>query len=412
MKSDIDRLMHEANLDALLVIGHAGHNPNMTYFTGLIHLTRGYLLKNRDQQPVLFHHSMERDEAARTGMDTKNLDEYDLNKLLNAAHGDLIQANATLLGHIFDEFGVRGRVGVYGKSEIGPNYASLRAVDDALPELELVGEASNTSVLTRARLTKDEDEVERIRKIGEITTAVVADVVGFLTSHQLKDGVLVNRQGDPLTVGEVKRRINLWLAMRGAENPDGALFAIGRDAGVPHSAGADEDIILVGKPIVFDIFPCEAGGGYFFDFTRTWCLAYAPDEIQRVYDDVLEVYQTVYPTMKPNMPCREYQIMTCELFQEKGHPTVLHDPNTKNGYVHGLGHGVGLAVQEGPSFRHVEGNKDLLLPGSVITYEPGLYYPEQEIGVRIEDTVWVRPDGLLEVLAEYPKDLVLKMSEV
>jgi Xaa-Pro aminopeptidase len=163
---------------------------------------------------------------------------------------------------------------------------------------------------------------------------------------------------------------------------------------------------------VFDIFPCQTGGGYFHDFTRTWCLGYAPDEVQEVYEDVLDVYETVYAAMVPNTPCRDYQVMACELFEGKGHPTVLNNPQTKEGYVHSLAHGVGLAVHEGPSFSHLESNIDQLLPGSVITHEPGLYYPEREIGVRIEDTVWVRPDGKLEVLAEYPKDLVLKMRDV
>jgi len=409
MKTDIDRLMKDANLDALLVIGPAGHNPYMTYFTGLVHVTRGYLLKKRDHSPVLFHGSMERDEAASTGLQIKNLDDYDPLELLQEAGGDPIRASAMLLQRIFKEFDVRGRVGLYGKTEIGPHYATLRLVGEALPDVELVGEASSRSVLTRARTTKDEDEVARIRKVGEITSTVVADVAGFLTSHQVKDGVLVDRQGEALTVGEVKRRINLWLAMRGAENPEGTIFAIGRDAGVPHSAGADDDLIPIGKPIVFDIYPCEAGGGYFHDFTRTWCLGYAPDEVQQVYEDVLDVFETVYQALKPNTPCRDYQVMTCELFEEKGHPTVLNNPKTKEGYVHSLAHGVGLAVHEGPYFSHVESNKDQLMPGSVITHEPGLYYPDRELGVRIEDTVWVHPDGTLEILAEYSKDLVLKM---
>ncbi|MCK4693874.1 MAG: aminopeptidase P family protein [Anaerolineales bacterium] len=409
MKSDIDHLMKDANLDSLLVIGPAGHNPYMTYFTGLVHVTRGYLLKKRDHSPVLFHRSMERDEAASTDLQIKNLDDYDPIKLLEEAGGDQIQADAMLLQRIFKEFDVRGRVGLYGKTEIGPHYAALHLVGEALPDVELVGEASSRSVLTRARTTKDEDEIARIRKMGEITSTVVADVAGFLTSHQVKDGVLVDRQGEVLTVGEVKRRINLWLAMRGAENPEGTIFAIGRDAGVPHSAGTDDDLIPIGKPIVFDIYPCEAGGGYFHDFTRTWCLGYAPDEVQEVYEDVLDVFETVYKALKPNTPCRDYQVMTCEMFEEKGHPTVLNNPKTKEGYVHSLAHGVGLAVHEGPYFSHAESNKDQLLPGSVITHEPGLYYPDRELGVRIEDTVWVHPDGTLEILAEYPKDLVLKM---
>jgi Xaa-Pro aminopeptidase len=46
----------------------------------------------------------------------------------------------------------------------------------------------------------------------------------------------------------------------------------------------------------------------------------------------------------------------------------------------------------------------------VVTHEPGLYYPERHLGMRLEDTLWVRPDGSLEILAEYPKDLVLPIK--
>jgi Xaa-Pro aminopeptidase len=51
-----------------------------------------------------------------------------------------------------------------------------------------------------------------------------------------------------------------------------------------------------------------------------------------------------------------------------------------------------------------------LAPGVVITIEPGLYYPDKNLGVRLEDTLWVRPDGIFEVLADYPQDLVLPMK--
>jgi Xaa-Pro aminopeptidase len=46
----------------------------------------------------------------------------------------------------------------------------------------------------------------------------------------------------------------------------------------------------------------------------------------------------------------------------------------------------------------------------VVTIEPGLYYPERGLGVRLEDTVWMRPDGKAEILADYPLDLVLPMK--
>ena len=96
---------------------------------------------------------------------------------------------------------------------------------------------------------------------------------------------MVKPNGDPLTIRDVKQRINLWLSERGAENPEDTIFAIGRDAGVPHSSGNPMTSLRLGQTIVFDIYPCEAGGGYFYDFTRTWCLGYAPDEVHCIIRD-------------------------------------------------------------------------------------------------------------------------------
>lgn len=409
MKSDLDHLMQEANLDALLVVGNASHNPAMTYFTGLVHVNDAYLIKKRGEAPVLFHFTMERDEAARTGLETKNLDDYDVEQLVQEAQGDLLKARAIRLRRIFEDYGVEGRVSIYGIGNVGPYFGIFRSLEKILPEIELVQEDDSLSVLKRARTTKDDEEVERIRRIGQITTGVVNDVANYLTSHRVRDGMLVNQQGELLTIGEVKRRIHLWLAMHGAESPEPPIFAMGYDAGVPHSIGRDEQALEIGKTIVFDIFPCEMGGGYFYDFTRTWCLGHAPDEVLQIYEDVLHVYGEVYRALTPNRRCRDFQVLTCELFEERGHPTKLTNKRTEEGYVHSLAHGIGLDVHEGPSFKNEDYNDDLLLPGSVITVEPGLYYPQRGLGVRLEDTVWVRPDGALETLVEYPMDLVLKI---
>lgn len=401
--------MHESGLDALLVAGPASHNPNKTYFTGLVHVTWGYLLKRRDDPPVLFHYAMERDEAARSGLETKDLTDYKPVELLEQAGGDQVEAGALLLEQILQEYQVDGRVALYGKSELGPSYGTFQRLAGRLNGLEFVGEPESRSVLTRARATKDEQEINHIREMGAATIGVVGLVVEFLTSHRAVDGRLENSQGEVLTIGEVKKRINLWLAMRGAENLEGSIFAMGADAGVPHSTGQDDQPLELGKTIIFDIFPSQAGGGYYFDFTRTWCLGYATEEAEALYQDVLEVYDSVFQQLKLNTPCRDYQIMACEAFEARGHPTVLNSPGTTQGYVHGLGHGLGLAVHEGPSFSHIESNQDQILPGSVFTFEPGLYYPERGMGVRLEDTLWARPDGQFEVLAEFPKELVLEI---
>jgi Xaa-Pro aminopeptidase len=197
----------------------------------------------------------------------------------------------------------------------------------------------------------------------------------------------------------------------GAENPEGCIFAIGRDAGIPHSIGTPADLVRLGKTIVFDIYPCEAGGGYYYDFTRTWSLGYATPEAQKLYDEVKEVFDHVQENLDLNASFKHYQQLVCERFEKNGHKTPLNTHAPVEGYVHSLGHGVGLNVHERPWSSLTSEDDNILKPGVVITSEPGLYYPEQGMGVRIEDTLWVRPDGKIEILAEYPYDFVLKMKK-
>jgi Xaa-Pro aminopeptidase len=410
MKKDLDAIMQANNLDAMLVTGPAQHNPPMYYLTGGAHLTRADVIKKRGEEPILFYASMEREEAAATELRSKNIDDYKLTDLLKMSAGDVFKATVERYRMMLAEAQVTsGRMAVYGHIDAGTAYAIFNALSQRIPELEIVGEY-NSSVLLEAMSTKDEFEVERIRKMGQVTTEVVGKVADFLTSQRVKDNLLVNQEGAPLTIGDVKRRINLWLAERGAENPEGTIFAIGRDAGIPHSSGNPDSQLSLGQTIVFDIFPCEAGGGYHYDFTRTWCLGYAPDEVQALYDDVLAVYQQIFSELIAGAPCTGFQNRTCQLFEIQGHPTVLSDPQTQAGYVHSLGHGLGLHVHERPWFNKNATEKDILAPGVVVTIEPGLYYPEKGMGIRLEDSVWVRPDGKIEILAEYPLDLVLPVK--
>lgn len=412
MKSDLDRLMHENNLDALLVTGAGMHNPAMYYLTGGAFLTHADLIKPRGAPPLLFHTTMERDEAAKSGLPLKNLTEYNFKELLKEANGDRVLASALRYQKMFADAGVTaGRVSLYGKTELNQAYAVFSRLPTLLPELELVGEDSGNSVLLQAMATKDQAEVERIRKVGRITVEIVGLTAEFLSSHYAKNGKLVKPDGAYLTIGDVKRQINFWLVERGVEAPEGFIFAQGRDAAVPHSQGTSADVLETGKTIIFDIFPCEAGGGYHYDFTRTWCLGYAPDSVESLYDDVRTTYETVLAALQPNTSAANYQEQTCDLFEALGHKTIRQDLALQEGYIHSLGHGLGLHIHESPFFRNKEfaTEKDRLFPSAVMTVEPGLYYPEKEMGVRLEDTIWVRPDGTIEILAEYPLDLVIPL---
>jgi len=411
MKSDIDQLMKANQITALLVVGSAQHNPDMVYLTGGGHITRADLIKKCGQPGVLFCGPMERDEAAATGLETISYNRYPMGPLMKEAGGDPIKAAALRYQHMFTDLGITaGRVLLYGKSDVGTFYSILTALQQLMPTLILAGD-SESVVLPLAMATKDSVEIERIRRMGQITTQVVGKTAAFLSGHTARDGVLVKEDGgEELTIGEVKAHINLWLAENGVENPEGTIFAIGGDAGVPHSVGNPADLMRLGQTIVFDIFPCEAEGGYYYDFTRTWCLGYAPAEAQQLYDQVLGVYRQVTRELEVNAPYADYQKRTCDIYESQGHPTIQSAPDTESGYVHSLGHGVGVRIHEKPWSGSTASATDILAPGSVFTIEPGLYYPERGMGVRLEDTWYVRPDGHIEVLAPYPMDLVLPVK--
>lgn len=411
MRSDIDALLQAHNLDAVLITGAAQHNPAMVYLTGVRHMTGGELVKKRGEAPILFYNPMERDEAAQSGLATRSLGDYLIYDLLAETNGDMTKALILRYQRLFTDLGLTaGRVVVYGQEDAGTAFEVLSGLQQVLPGLSLVGDPDG-SVLMEAMATKDPAEIERIRLMGQITVEVVGLTADFLTSHRVKNEVLVKADGSQLTIGDVKRHINLWLVERGAENPEDTIFAIGRDSAVPHSIGNRSDPIRLGQTIVYDIFPCEAGGGYYYDFTRTWCLGYAPDETLAVYEDVLAVYRQIMSELRLGAACRLYQDRTCELFEARGHPTIRTHPHTEEGYVHSLGHGVGLNVHERPRFSTLSAETDRLVPGIVITVEPGLYYPERGLGVRLEDTIWVQPGGQMEILAPYPLDLVLPVKQ-
>jgi len=402
VKSDIDNLMQMKNLDAILVLGSAEHNPPMYYFTGGGHVSHAALFKKRDELAVLYCNAMERKDAARSGLKV-------IPVRLNAIEELMATPQA-----IFEEQGLTsGRVALYGLLDAGTILNLIDIFKTAVPDVEFVSEPRDDSVVLRAMETKDDSEVARIRKIGRITTEVVGLVRDYLTTCDVRDDeVLLKEDGTPLMVGDVHSRIRLWVAERGAELPSGFIFAQGRDAGVPHSGGTPEDLMRLGQTIVFDIYPAEKGGGYYYDFTRTWSLGYATPEAQKLYDEVQNVYNKVMENIDLNAGFKEYQKLACGEFGKKGHQTPMNTEGViTEGYVHSLGHGVGLNIHERPSSRHTTSDDNLLKSGVVMTIEPGLYYPEQGMGVRIEDSFWMRPDGQVEKLAEYPYDFILPMKK-
>ena len=407
MKQDLDCLLEERGLDAALVAGAVHGNPAMYYMTNGAGLTSGFVLKKRGEEPVLLCWPMEREEAAASGLTVVNLSRYDFVSILRET-GDRLTATVELYRRVFADLGVSGRVGFYGLADRGRAWVLLNALDLQLEGIEVHGDFDVT-LIDAARATKGSTEAERIREMGRRTCEIVARTVEFLKSFRVQDEALVQADGTPLTVGRVHEEINHLLAEQRLEDPEGFIFSIGRDAGIPHSKGRPDDVIALGQTIVFDIFPCESGGGYFFDMTRTFCLGYAPPEVEKVYQDVYECVEMLIGAYEVGTEAKHYQHQTCEFFESRGHPTIASDTKTEAGYVHTVGHGLGLAIHEEPRFSDVPTNTDVLKPGHVFTCEPGLYYPDRGFGMRIEDVIWIDPDGVVHNLTDFPKELVIEI---
>ncbi len=413
MKSDLDSLMAERGFDALIVTGPSHANPVMYYLVNGAHVGEiTIVIKKRGQPPVIFANSMEREEAAQSGLQIIDRSKYNFLQLVKEENGNRLCARARLLGLMLADLGLTaGRIAVYGREEQGAALAFWNEVMQVTPSFQIVGEGGQ-SIFDIACATKDADEVDRIRTLGNKTMIVVENTWNFLASHSARDGVLVKDDGSALTIGDVKKMIRLWSLEQNIEHPEDFIFAIGRDAGIPHSRGTDSDPIALGQTIVYDIFPSEAGGGYFFDFTRTWCVGYASPEVEKVHQEVHDIFNIISDSLQADAPCGRYQTLTNDFFESHGHPTMRSHPQTIEGYVHSLGHGVGLQVHESPSLSDYQGNTDTLKPGTVITVEPGLYYPDRGFGVRIEDYIWLNPQTrTFETIGDFRKDLVIPLKE-
>jgi Xaa-Pro aminopeptidase len=407
MKQDLDHLMQERGLDALVVAGKTHGNPALVYLANAAPIISGYVIKKRGQEPLLLCAPIEREEAAASGLNVVTTNRYDFEGI-QRQETDRLAAVVELYRRVFADLDVSGKVGFYGMADQGGAWNLLNALDEQVEGVQVTGDFDPT-LIDIARATKDAAEAGRIRQVGARAATIMGQTIEFLKSHAVRDGALAQADGTPLTIGRVHQEIRRFLAQQDLEVPEGVIFAIGRDAGVPHNKGNPEDVLSLGRSIIFDFGPRQLGGGYYFDMTRTFCLGYAPPEVERAYRDVYDCIHMLMGTYELGAPVRRYQHMACEFFESRGHPTIGTDTRTESGFVHGLGHGIGLAIHEEPFFSDAPSNTSVLQPGHIFTCEPGLYYPERGFGVRLEDVMWMRPDGARENLTDFPMELVISM---
>ena len=206
--------------------------------------------------------------------------------------------------------------------------------------------------------------------------------------------------GEPLTCELVKERVQAALLASGAVAEEmivshGAQTAIGHDMG--SGPIAPDDVVLL------DLFPMDPESACFADMTRTFVVGDVPDEIRSWHALCREALALAVAEIRPGVDGGHVHRLVSEFFADQGFPTLLTKPEgevLRDGFYHGLGHGVGLEVHESPSIGMVG---EELVQGDVITIEPGLYR-HGFAGVRVEDLLLVTGDGC-EVLTDFPYDL-------
>ena len=401
MRSDLDAIMQQRGLAGLVVLAHDRYDPAFYYATGQkIH--HGFYVRTADGRAHLVHDPMERDQAALVGCETSSYAQRGFLQKVKSADSQAL-ALAELIVQVAGELGLTGPVAFAGDAPTGFGWTMLDHVRRLAPEI--IVDATQPSVVGIASMTKTEDELAKIRHCSRAAVEAMKRVRQELGALRPKGDAFVTATGERATLGHIRKLLHRTFAEFGLAEDGESIVAQGRDAGVPHNRGNDADMIQAGTPILIDIFPGEAGGGYHTDMTRTFCLGPAPEPLKRVYADCRAAFDAAMGKLRGGEPCRDFQELVCDVFEQQGHPTVRTNQGTEEGYVHGLGHGVGLAVHEGPRLGGPPSNTAVLEPGHVVSVEPGLYYPARGLGVRIEDLVAVRADGSIENLTPAPYDL-------
>ena len=232
-------------------------------------------------------------------------------------------------------------------------------------------------VVEELRAIKDAGEIDRIRAAARLADEALRDV--------LERGL----------AGRTEREVALDLEFTqrrlGAEAVSfPPIVAAAEHGALPHAQPRDRAIPR-GTLVVVD-WGCKLDG-YCSDCTRTFATGELDGRDREVYDLVARAQAEALAAVRPGPTGRDVDAVARDIIARAGH--AEH-------FGHGLGHGVGLEVHEGP--RLATTSSATLQAGQVVTVEPGVYVP-RAVGVRIEDLVAVTEDGH-EVLSSYPKELV------
>jgi Xaa-Pro aminopeptidase len=240
-------------------------------------------------------------------------------------------------------------------------------------------------------LVLPEREIKTAREAAAIRAGNRVAVAGFLTAESLLKRARISGRkllldGTVLTSERVRRAIEIACLEAGGLALD-TIVAGGDQACDPHCRGTGP--LRPHELIIIDIFPRHTASGYHGDMTRTYLKGRATDAQRALVDAVAAAHKAARRVLRAGVISSAVHQECVNVFTARGYETKT-TPTGSVGFFHGTGHGLGLAIHEAP--RVSPQVNDPLKNGTVVTVEPGLYYPGLG-GCRIEDVAWLTPIG-------------------
>jgi Xaa-Pro aminopeptidase len=373
----------------LLVIGDTERTPELRHEVPL-GIPDPFVYAEKDGRRIVAISSMEamRVEALGTGLEVRPTEEFGADEIRRSGLG-VHEAAALQIVNIVTGLGIEHATVPRG---FPLGFADALRAEGV--ELEV-----DQQLFDDRRRRKSGHELAGIRRAQRAAEAGVETARDLLARAERANGGLTV-DGEPLTCELLKERIQATFLAHGALAEDmivshGPQTAIGHDMGSGPIAA--DDVVLL------DLFPVDLESACYADLTRTFVVGEAPDEIPEWHALCRDALELALGEVRAGADGGAIHRLVSEYFAERGHPTQLTKPPgevLRDGFYHGLGHGVGLEVHESPGLGML-GQE--LVAGDVITIEPGLYR-HGFAGVRVEDLVLVTEDGF-ERLTDCPYDL-------
>lgn len=236
-----------------------------------------------------------------------------------------------------------------------------------------------------------EREVKKSEEVIELKKGNAASAAGILAAESaLRRSVIKGNElyldGELLTSERLRFIVDVACLEKGALAKN-TIVAGGDQACDPHCIGSGP--LRPNELIIVDVFPRLMASGYHGDMTRTFLKGKASEEQRRLVAAVKAAQGAALGRVKAGVSGAEVHNEVVSYFKREGYETK-REGDVYKGFFHGTGHGLGLEVHEAPRVNGA--NKEGLKLGTVVTIEPGLYYPGVG-GCRIEDVVWVGENG-------------------